>query len=101
MVQVKEIFTSGESRDSFLKSSLVFPCSQRSSKALPVSMQELVWDAGTRRMLSDLKVLSCKVVCGNVCMSAWVRPKCKNILLVLQEKAHHHTQPSLELWANS
>lgn len=57
--------------------------SQKNSKALPVSMQELAWDAGTRRMLSDPKVLSCKAVHGNVCMSVWGGPKHKSILLVL------------------
>lgn len=84
-----------------LKVCLPLSNSQRSSKALPVSMKELAWDAGSRRMLSDPKVLSCKAVHGNVCMSAWRGPKHKNILLVLQGKAHHHTQPSLELCANS
>lgn len=58
-------------------------------------MQEFAWDADTRRMLS------CKAVCGNACMSAWGGPKYKTILLVLQGKAHPLTQPSLELCASS
>lgn len=82
-------------------SCLPLSCSQRSSNALPMSMQGLAWDGGTRRMLSDLKVLSCKAVCGNVCVSACGGPKCRTILLVLQGKAHQHTEPSLELCANS
>lgn len=107
MVQVREIFSSGESRYLFLKPSrLPLSYSQRSSKALPVSMQKLAWDAGTRRwMLSDPKVLSCDPTCkavhANLCTGAWGGPKCKNILLVLQGKAHQHTQPSLQLCANS
>lgn len=52
--------------------------SQRSSKALAVSVQELAWDAGSRRKLSDPKVLSCKSCpwkCVYECMGRAKRQK--------------------------
>lgn len=110
-MQVKEILSCGESRGLFLKPCLAspFPALRGAAKHLPCprAMQKLAWDTGTKRMLSNPKVLSGdptpKAVCANVCVSAWggLGPKGKYVLFVLRGKAYRHTQPTLELCACS
>lgn len=77
-MQVKEVLSSGEGRRLFLKLSCAspFPSLRGASKHLPHprAMQKLAWDAGTRRVLSDPKLLSGgdptpKAVHANACVS--------------------------------
>lgn len=110
-MQVEEILSSGESRGLFLKPSLASPflALRGAAKHLPCprATQKLARDTGTRRMLSDPKVLAGDptptAVCANVCVSVWggLGPKGKHMLFALQGKAHHRTQPILERRARS
>lgn len=99
-----EILSSWESRGLFLKPSLAsaFPALRGQAKHLsrPRAMQKFACDAGTRRMHSDLKVLSGdpapKAVCANLRMSAWggLGPKDKRMWFVLQGKLIVTRSPS-------